>query len=170
MDFKEFLFCAKKQAFYEEGRRFENGSRWLDEDYFSVRNGNDFVYTRIFNEDLFSMETLTKKGSIVWFMRAYPQFDNGELSTINEELSKKELYAFLRRVLNFMPEDLPIRGPEKFGGGSWIYLNEINGNIRYFKGTEIIKFRDIEVYRMPYYGGFVEDDRNDTAKNTLERL
>jgi len=70
-----------------------------------------------------------------------------------EGISSKEVYAFLREALKRANEGKPFRGPEKYEENFFRYVNNVEGDMRMFKGSEEIFYRGKEVYRLLYHGG-----------------
>ncbi len=74
---------------------------------------------------------------------------------IDEIVSLKDIYVFLRDALKRVTVDYPFRGPGLFEKGFFKYVNHIKGNISSFVGKEEIFFKDKLVYVLYYHGGFV---------------
>lgn len=68
-------------------------------------------------------------------------------------------YTFLRSALLHLPEKLPLRGPPIYllpaGDSSWVYVNDLEGELTRFKGHEKIFFEGSEVCSGDYIGGLV---------------
>ncbi|MBR9680209.1 MAG: hypothetical protein GOU98_00080 [Candidatus Altiarchaeota archaeon] len=64
-----------------------------------------------------------------------------------------KVYDFLKKALQKVPLGGPFRGPRSFGDGSYEYMNEFEGDISEFKGTEKIMVDDVLAYELEYMGG-----------------
>lgn len=73
----------------------------------------------------------------------------------DDEQFAKQTFTFLKGALERVSEDMPYRGPELHEDGDWKYTNEVDGDIDEFNGTEIISYKDEEVFRQDYFGGII---------------
>ncbi len=95
---------------------------------------------------------LGKDGETIWTMA----YSGGMLSEFQNDIGfAKQVFTFLKKVLGLVKEDFPFRGPKKFEEGDWSYVNEIEGDIKRFKGHEKIFFKGKEVFNQDYIGGLV---------------
>lgn len=69
------------------------------------------------------------------------------------DAAKKEVYAFLRSALRRVPEDVPVRGPDRFSNNGFTYQCYVHGKLDEFHGEEIISFKGPQVYRLRFHGG-----------------
>jgi len=76
----------------------------------------------------------------------------------SEDISLKEVYAFLRESLKRVEEEKPFRGPKKYEKNPFKYANSVQGNISMFNGIEKIFYKGKEVYRLLYHGGFTKNE------------
>ena len=65
----------------------------------------------------------------------------------------QEIGAFLQAALRQVTPEHPYRGPKRFRQGVYSYLNEVEGNVYRFSGTETIARKDRVVYQLRYSGG-----------------
>ena len=93
-------------------------------------------------------EVVWHKGEAVWMMNYYAW-------GISEDMDSEAVYGFLRKAMSLVSEERPFRGPSEFIEKDFKYLDESEGNVARFKGTERIFFRGKEVYRLYYHGGAV---------------
>ncbi|MBP7708675.1 hypothetical protein KA107_03240 [Candidatus Pacearchaeota archaeon] len=91
-------------------------------------------------------EVVFEKGNAIWMMNYY-----GFMTS--DTVDSKPVYVFLRKAMSLVDEEMPFRGPAKFQEGDFEYINECEGNVDKFKGTEIILSKRKEVYRLEYHGG-----------------
>lgn len=96
-------------------------------------------------------------GREVVFFKSVPVYIMTYYGYINKDVSGlNELYSFLQKALNLIPEDKPFRGPEKYSEGKLLYVNISNGEVDNFSGEEIISRDGKELYRAKYIGGLVD--------------
>jgi len=75
---------------------------------------------------------------------------------LDEKVSEKDVYDFLRRALMYEYDDhIPVRGPTKFSDGAWSYEFTTNGTLENFSGQEQIFLNTNIVYRCIIHGGFI---------------
>lgn len=147
-DFAEFLYSAKKKA-YSSGISYAPG-RIRGTKEFSFSEGN-LKYLDIYSGSLFFL------GQELLFEKEIPQWGmvySGGL--IDDNLSTKEVYDFLRDALKKMPEDMPLRGKEFFSNNRFIYKNSMEGDLFQFIGYETIEHGEDIIYELHYSGGFIE--------------
>jgi len=140
MELKEFLYKAKKAAIDYETTDSES-------DEFSIRKGElDYVHKNIGGR---VVETVSHKKLVVWTMASHP-------AILTEDINKKIFYVFLRRALNKMPCESPLRGPDFFRDSEWEYTNHLWGKVdRSFDGVERVTFDNLEIFSNPYKGGII---------------
>lgn len=66
-----------------------------------------------------------------------------------------QTFGFLKVAMLKIDESNPFRGPGNLKEGDWEYVNESEGDIRFFRGTEKILYKGEEVFRQHYIGGTV---------------
>lgn len=146
-DLIKFLYNAKLNTFSSDLKpdRKEDGSRIYS---FEENNFNyqDKYYGNIIDA---GQEIVWYKNSSVWTM----SYRGGMLS--HEELSKK-CFRFLKKSLQRIPQELPIRGPKFFKEEPFKYINSIEGNILDFTGQESILFNEEQIYFRNYLGGIIK--------------
>lgn len=72
------------------------------------------------------------------------------------EMDSEGIIPTLRAALSEMPEDFPVRGPQEFSNGEYLYLNEWEGNMDRFSGKERILHNGRQAYSAIYAGGLVD--------------
>jgi len=80
---------------------------------------------------------------------------------INEPHKTKEkvceLYQILKMALrNFPHETCFKRGPDSFREGEYLYTDVCKGDIVSFKGSEVIMYKNRNVYALSYGGGLIK--------------
>ncbi|NPA21992.1 MAG: hypothetical protein GXN92_00190 [Candidatus Micrarchaeota archaeon] len=149
-DLASFLFKAKKNS-YASGAEYKQNEYGMRE--FVYKEG-DFVYwDRYTGENPFGgQEIVFYKGKPSWLLNYWGMCYDKKL--------QKTIYAFLRKALFRLPEETPIRGPEKLqelvGDTVWTY--EIIGKpaLERFKLTEIIRINEDIMYEAYIHGGLVK--------------
>jgi len=156
---EEFLLRAKKQG-YASGKppitlKGESGAKIY---LYSEENLKPGLEYRLDYEDryqgnysFFGTETVWMNNKEVWKMsysgRMLPEYQVPDFT--------KQTYGFLKKALKRGLKTKPIRGPKGFRHEEFKhfeYINVLEGDIHFFRGTEIIFFKGKEVYRC-YYNG-----------------
>jgi hypothetical protein len=149
MELSKFLVKAKIATYANVGeaneRTLEDGAKEL-----TFEDG-DFKYRdRYYGFNPFiDQEVVFQNGEIVWSMNYYGKI-------ISLVVSAKQIYEFLKMAMRQVKEDRPFRGPTNFKSGDFEYIDESNGDINDFSGTEKILFKGQEIYRLFYHGEIVK--------------
>ena len=96
-------------------------------------------------------EVVTAKRQAIWSM----SYAGGTLPEITDRDRFLAIYAFLRKALLRISEELPFRGPSQFDEGDYRYVNTSDGKIAEFHGAEQIFLQGTRVYALRYGGGMV---------------
>ena len=140
-----FLVKAKINTYASgrEGAILRDGSKEL------VFSEGKFLYRdRYFGFSPFiGEENIFYEGICVWGMNYYGS------AAPSEDFSLKDLYAFLREALKRVSKKKPFRGPEKYERQPFKYVNNVEGYVSRFNGTEKIFYKGKEIYRLLYHGG-----------------
>jgi len=154
IDLKElakFLVRAKKQTYAGEGKEITSQRPDFKELEYSEGNYNyRDSYTGFFYAP--GQEIVRFKGVPIWSM-AYSGGMKPEYHGDVEFAGK--VFSFLKKAMLKLKEDIPFRGPKKFKEGDFEYINEIEGDIKNFKGHEKILFKGKEVFNQDYIGGLI---------------
>ncbi|MEI6575123.1 MAG: DUF5680 domain-containing protein [Bacteroidota bacterium] len=142
----KFLITAKT-ATYASGRkarRYANGLKVF------IYKENSLYYRDIYYGSLLDagFEVIFKNNIPVWSM-SY----RGGMTVKNTD--SKICFAFLRKALENIDKDFPVRGPDHYLEGEFVYLNTYYGNIFDFVGNENITLSGELVYLKKYIGGAV---------------
>lgn len=143
-----FLVKAKINTYAsgKEGAILRDGSKEL-----VFREGKFLYRDRYFGSNPFiGEEVVFHKGKYVWSMNYYGYI------ILSEGVSSKEVYTFLREALKRVREEKPFRGPEKYERRPFKYVNNAEGDVSKFNGTEKIFCKEKEIYRLFYHGGCIE--------------
>jgi len=149
MELNQFLVKAKINTYAKEGENneiiLENGSKSL-----SYKEDN-FKYQDIYFgfNPFIGEEIVWENETLIWGMNYY----GGIISKI---VSTKEIYGFLRKALKKVEKEMPFRGPKQFKEKEFEYINNYEGDIENFKGTEMIKYQRELVYQLEYRGGLIK--------------
>jgi len=129
-----FLVKAKIDT-YASGREaaiLRDGSKEL-----TFSEGKFLYKDRHFGFDPFiGEETVFHEGICIWGMNYYG------LASPSKDFSLKDVYAFLREALKRVSEQKPFRGPEKYERQPFKYVNNVEGDVNMFSGTEKIFYRE----------------------------
>jgi len=144
-----FLLKAKTNTYASgnEGTTLKDGSKELifTEGSLSYRD-KYFGSIQFLGEEVVSCE-----GKCVWGMNYYGQV----LSS--EGVSEQKVGAFLKEALKRVKPEKPFRGPYKYEENSFMYLNDVEGDVRKFSGTEKILYEGKEVYTLLYHCGLTKE-------------
>lgn len=146
----KFLVKAKVNTYASDTKAtiLEDGSKEL-----VFREVKLFYRDRYFGENPFiGQEIVFHEDKYIWGMNYYGH------AVFSKDFSLRDLYAFLREALKRVDEKNPFRGPEKYHGHVFRYVNKVKGNVNQFNGTERIFYKEIEVYRLVYQGGFINHE------------
>jgi hypothetical protein len=161
----EFLVEAKQNTYASEGKpKSMNGLKYFI--WKSVPWYYKDTYKNIGPYSFEGKEIVKFNGKSIWEMNYKGSIID---KLYHDKLLSEKIYIFLRCALSEVEEDMPFRGPERFGdepkefecdedGGPvyspFTYENSVKGDIRKFCGKE--KISDIKcIYRLQYSGGLI---------------
>ena len=152
-DLVRFLIRARKCGYAGSAEKVKNPQRPGFKEFPPYAKG-PFEYVDSYAGDYYApgQEVVRCNGIPVWNMA----YNGGMLPKFhgNLELSKRT-YNFLKKALLRAKPEKPFRGPERFAEGDFEYINKSEGDIKNFKGTERILFKNMEVFRQDYIGGLI---------------
>ncbi|UCG95505.1 MAG: hypothetical protein JSV92_00430 [archaeon] len=155
MNLKElakFLVEAKKKTYAAEGKEIEPERKGFKE--LEYKKGKWYYrdsYTGFFLAP--GQELVRYDGKPVWSM----SYSGGMKEEFHDDIEfAKETFAFLKKALAGVEESRPFRGPERLEEGEFLYVDESEGDIKQFKGTEKIFYNDKEVFSQNYIGGLIK--------------
>jgi len=97
-------------------------------------------------------EIVRFKGNPVWSMA----YSGGMNLKFHDDFDfAKQTFTFLKEVLKHGEESRPFRGPKNFKRGDYEYIDNSEGDVTSFKGTEKILYKGEEVFRQDYIGGII---------------
>ena len=149
MRLEQFLVKAKVSAYASGG---EGGEELLADGCkeLAFQEGEFKYRDRYFGWNPFVGEEVVWQGDqIIWAMNYYGL-------VFDEFVPAGQVYTFLQQAMNQVKEDRPFRGPQSLKGDDYKYLDESQGNVEQFTGTERIYYQGREVYRLHYHGGKVQ--------------
>jgi hypothetical protein len=113
----------------------------------------DFSYRDIyFGMSFFvGQETVQSGPRVIWSM----SYAGGVAAGITDRDQLLAIYAFLRKALLAIPEQLPFRGPARLDDGALCYANDAQGDLGEFHGEESIARDGVKVYALRYSGGLI---------------
>lgn len=147
----DFLIKAKIATYASKGNNASvkplmEGSRQLE-----FQDGDFFYRDIYFGMSYFiGQETVYHFGNPIWSM-SYA----GGVEKQYEIEFVQEVYAFLRKSMRMITSESPFRGPKEFIMEDFFYSDAHSGNLSQFVGEETITFRNKEVYRLNYSGGYI---------------
>lgn len=154
LDLKElskFLVKAKIQSYAGDGKEVQPQRPGFNELEFS---DGDWDYRDSYSGFYSApgQEIVRYKGKPIWSMA----YSGGMKQKYHGNFNfAKQTFGFLKKALELVEESKPFRGSENFQEGDYKYVNEVKGDIRNFKGTEKIFYKDEEVFRQDYIGGLI---------------
>jgi hypothetical protein len=96
-------------------------------------------------------------GREVVFLQSQPVYIMTYYGLVDESVKDLEtVYRILQKALLLIPKDCPFRGPKKYIEGDMIYKNNYTGEIDNFFGEETISYKEKEIYKARYIGGFID--------------
>ena len=149
MKLEQFLVKAKVSAYASEGEVGEeilaDGCKEL-----TFQEGKFKYRDRYFGWNPFVGEEVVWQGDqIAWAMNYYGL-------VFDEVVPVGQVYAFLQQAMNQVKENRPFRGPQSLKANDYEYLDESQGSVEQFTGTERIFYQGREIYRLNYHGGRVK--------------
>ena len=146
---EEFLVKAKVSAYASGGeggeQLFADGCKEL-----SFQEGEFKYRDRYFGWNPFvGEEVVWQDGQIAWAMNYYGL-------VFDEVVPAGQVYTFLQQAMKQVKEDRPFRGPRSLKEDDYQYLDESQGSLEQFTGTERIYHQGRQVYRLHYHGGRVQ--------------
>lgn len=64
--------------------------------------------------------------------------------------------SFLKEALSHVPPEAPYRGPSLYQNGDYVYHCRVDGDFRWFNGTEEIFFQTKKIYECRFHGGWIK--------------
>ncbi len=146
-----FLVKAKINTYAGDGKEIESQRPGFRELEFKER---DWEYRDSYDGFYFApgQEIVRFNGKPVWNM-AYNGGMNPKFHG-NFDFAK-QTFTFLKEALKRIELSRPFRGPKNFKQGDYEYIDNSEGNIKSFKGTEKIMYKGEEVFRQDYIGGWI---------------
>ena len=142
----DFIIKAKKST-YASG----NKATKLKDDFeeFIYGEGN-FKYRDRYHakdpEPFGGEEVVWQNEIAVWMMNYYGFM-------LSNDIDSQKVYQFLRKAMSLVEKQRPFRGPNYLKEDDFEYIDQSEGDVQRFKGTERIFFQGKEIYRLEYHGG-----------------
>ncbi|MBI4146284.1 hypothetical protein HY489_03025 [Candidatus Woesearchaeota archaeon] len=153
LDLASFLLRARNQSYAGMAEPMANPQRPGFKEFPPYHEGS-FEYLDSYAGNYYApgQEVVRYKGKPVWNMA----YNGGMLPEHhgNRDLSQ-ETYAFLKKALQRVELARPFRGPARFAQNNFEYIDQSEGDITNFKGTERILHKGQEVFRQDYIGGLI---------------
>ncbi len=96
-------------------------------------------------------ETVSQDDRVIWSM----VYCGGVAPAVTDEAAVALIHSCLRQALYIVEADRPFRGPRAFGRDGLRYLDDSEGDLASFRGTERITRDGTLVYRLDYCGGLI---------------
>ena len=148
----EFLIESKKQTYANEKVEKVNSSRYGSKDYEYKKVNMIYHDTYFGGINFIGEEVVYLDNQIYWAMNYYG-------ITLDETLGEEAMDSALRPALMNVGKDnniIPVRGPKEFINGEYKYTFEVEGDLDYFNGIEIIYKNDKKIYELRCNGGLIK--------------
>jgi hypothetical protein len=145
-----FLEAANKATYANRTMPKATSSRAKSLDYHFEQDGLIYHDTYFGVRDFIGAEVVYENGTPAWGMNYFG-------FVLDDQVSEKDLYAFLRTALMQPCNDvIPVRGPRRFDEGNRQYRFAVDGGLANFSGTEEALFDGKIVYRCLVHGGLIK--------------
>lgn len=145
----DFLEEANRNTYANKDAAKSASTRLRSDDYHFEKDGLIYHDTYFGGRDFIGEEIVYKNEKPVWGANYFG-------FTLDEKVSEKDIYDFLRKALIQEYNDIiPVRGPAKFSDGEWTYKFVVIGGLENFVGQEEILLSSKIVYRCMIHGGFI---------------
>lgn len=149
---KEFLIEAKKQTYANEKVEKVSSSRHGSKDYEYKKDNLIYHDTYFGGTNFIGEEVVYLDNKIYWAMNYYGV-------TLDETLGEEAMDSALRPALMLVGkvnDVIPVRGPKEFINSEYKYTFEVEGDLDYFSGIEIIYKNDKKIYELKCNGGLIK--------------
>ena len=148
----DFLVAAKRDTHAADGNGAASASALSGAKQRDYRAGR-FAFRDIhFGMARFTgQETVALDDRVIWSM----VYCGGVAPSVTDEAAVALIHSCLRQALYIVAPDRPFRGPRAFGRDGLRYLDDSEGDLATFRGTERIMRDGTLVYRLEYCGGLV---------------
>lgn len=147
----KFLVKAKVQTYASDGKEIEPQRPGFKELEFKE---GDWEYRDSYAGFFFApgQEIVRFQGKPIWTMA----YSGGMNKKYHGDIEfARKTFSFLKEALKQAREERPFRGPEKLEQDDFVYIDNSEGDITCFKGTEKIIYQGEEVFKQDYIGGLV---------------
>lgn len=146
----KFLNEANKATYANKSASKVAPSRLKSEDYHFEKDGLIYHDTYFGVRDFIGEEIIYESENPVWGANYFG-------FVLDEEVSEKDVYDFLRKALMQEYDDMiPVRGPSSFSADDKEYRFVADGDLANFSGKEEILFGGEVVYRCLIHGGMIK--------------
>jgi hypothetical protein len=151
-DLAAFLVAAKRNTHASDGNGETSASALTGAKQRDYRAGR-FAYRDVHFglARMTGQETVALDDRVIWSM----VYCGGVAPTVTDEAAVALIHSCLRQALYIVAADRPFRGPRAFGRDGLRYLDDSEGDLAAFRGTERITRNGALVYRLEYCGGLV---------------
>ena len=147
-----FLVAAKRNTRASDGTGSASVSAQTGARQLNYRAGHFFYSDVHFGLARFTgQETVALDDRVIWSM----VYCGGVVPAVTDEAAIALIHSCLRQALYIVEAERPFRGPRAFGRDGLRYLDDSEGDLASFRGTERITRDGALVYRLEYCGGLV---------------
>lgn len=140
----KFLVEAKKVTYAGSGVK-TTPTRFKSNDYEYIQD-NKIYHDTYFGGSNFIGEEIVYVNEIPFWAMNYIGRATGDNFKID----------FLKEALKNTSLEMPYRGPGSFKKDEYEYICEVNGDINWFQGKEIIMYNNEEIYESFFHGGLIK--------------
>ena len=148
----QILIDTRDQTYADEKVEKVNSSRYGSKDYEYKKDNMIYHDTYFGGINFIGEEVVYLDNQIYWAMNYYG-------ITLDETLGEEAMDSALRPALMNVGKDnniIPVRGPKEFINGEYKYTFEVEGDLDYFNGIEIIYKNDKKIYELRCNGGLIK--------------
>ncbi|MHA2220172.1 MAG: DUF5680 domain-containing protein [Candidatus Hodarchaeales archaeon] len=150
---EDFLIKAKKNTYASQGDNASVEPLLPGTKQLEYQEG-DFFYRDIYvgMSYFVGQEIIYFKNNPIWSMC----YAGGVEENVTEESDIMQVYRYLRVVLGKVSKENIFRGPKIVKDDDKEYINESDGTIESFSGSEYITINGKRVYHLHYSGGIIK--------------
>jgi hypothetical protein len=152
-ELSDFLVEAKRQTYAAQGDDASVVPALAGSKQLEYRSAG-FTYRDIYfgMSRFVGQELVSREGEPIWSMA----YAGGLIVQTAQPAEPRPIFGFLREALLLVDAQRPFRGPTTFTADGLGYVNESDGDVGAFRGTERILRDGTPVYRLDYAGGVLQ--------------
>lgn len=145
--FYQFLIKAKQSTYAGEGL-FTTPSRSGSLDLPFMEGEFRYLDSYLGGSHFIGEEVVWYQEKAVWGMNYY-----GRMLV---DQSPHLFFSFLKSALLQVPEEMPFRGPEELISGDFCYTCQVEGDIKWYRGKEMVFYQSQKIYQLYFHGGEIK--------------